>query len=247
MSSMQVADQLRALSGAQKFLVSQITPSDLVAIMEFSDGTVKVRQDFTGDRDLLLSTINKIVAVAQGIEDQDYDAGAAFGQDEGEFNIFNTDRQLSALQTAFAMLGRVNEKKALVYFASGIRLNGVDNQAQLRATLNAAVRANVAFFPVDSRGLVAAAPMGDASVGSQGGLSMYTGGAAMSMASSLQRSQDALYALAADSGGKATFDYNDLSMGIVEAQKATSNYYILGYYPTPARKLASSSFTVTSP
>ena len=28
------------------------------------------------------------------------DTGAAFGQDDSEFNIFNTDRQLSALQTA---------------------------------------------------------------------------------------------------------------------------------------------------
>ena len=28
------------------------------------------------------------------------DTGAAFGQDDSEFNVFNTDRQLSALQTA---------------------------------------------------------------------------------------------------------------------------------------------------
>ena len=47
-----------------------------------------------------------------------------------------------------------------------------------------------------------------------------------------QRSQDTLYALAADTGGKALFDYNDLSVGIVQAQKAMSSYYILGYYST---------------
>ena len=34
------------------------------------------------------------------------DTGAAFGQDDSEFNIFNTDRQLSALQTASKMLSR---------------------------------------------------------------------------------------------------------------------------------------------
>ncbi len=39
------------------------------------------------------------------------DTGAAFGQDDSEFNVFNTDRQLSALQTAAEMLGQVNEKK----------------------------------------------------------------------------------------------------------------------------------------
>ena len=62
-----------------------------------------------------------------------------------EFNIFNTDRQLSALQTAVTMLRPLPEQKSLVYFASGLRLNGTDNQAQLRATINAAIRANVSF------------------------------------------------------------------------------------------------------
>src|SRR5206468_11868237 len=111
-----------------------------------------------GDRDLLLAAIAKLVAEEQGLDENAADesaadTGAAFGQDDAEFNIFNTDRQLSALQTAVGMLGTLKEKKALVYFASGLRLNGSDNQAQLRATLNAAIRANVSFYPVDARGL----------------------------------------------------------------------------------------------
>ena len=36
---------------------------------------------------------------------------------------------------------------------------------------------------------------------------------------SFQRSQDTLYALAKDTGGKAMFDYNDLSLGIVQAAR----------------------------
>src|SRR5436853_3460569 len=94
-------------------------------------------------------------------DDSTADSGSAFGQDDSEFNIFNTDRQLSALQTAVKMLGSLNEKKVLVYFASGLRLNGVDNQAQMRATVNSAIRANVSLFPIDARGLVADPPMGD--------------------------------------------------------------------------------------
>src|SRR5262249_58828623 len=109
------------------------------------------------------------------------DTGAAFGQDDSEFNIFNTDRQLSALQTAARMLGQLSEKKALIYFASGLRLNGIDNQAQLHATINAAIRAGVSFWPIDARGLVASAPLGDATKGSPGGLGMYTGASAMAM------------------------------------------------------------------
>ncbi len=233
MSAMPPADQLRALSAAEKFISKQIQPADLVAVMEFSSGAVKVLQDFTADRELMRAAVDKLAAEAQGYEDEDSaDTGAAFGQDDGEFNLFNTDRQLAALQTAAKMLGTLNEKKALIYFASGMRLNGVDNQAQLRSTLNAAIRANVAFYPIDARGLVASAPLGDATRGSPGGVGMYSGQGALMAMSSFQRSQDTLYALAADTGGKALLDYNDLSMGIVQAQKAISSYYIIGYYTT---------------
>ena len=36
--------------------------------------------------------------------------------------------------------------------------------------------------------------------------------------------------MAADTGGKALLDNNDLSMGIQQAQKDISSYYIIGYY-----------------
>ena len=238
MTSMPVPDQLRALSAAQKFIGTQMTPQDLLAIMKFSGGAVQVLQDFTNDRNQLAATIQTVIAgEGQGFEDTPTDdtaadTGAAFGQDDGEFNIFNTDRHLAALQTAAVMLGHLNEKKSLIYFASGLRLNGANNQAQMRATVNAAIRGNVSLYPVDARGLVAEAPMGDASKGSPGGIGMYTGGSAMAVASNFQRSQDTLYALAADTGGKALLDNNDLSMGIVQAQKAISSYYIIGYYTT---------------
>jgi VWFA-related protein len=227
MSNMGDADRFRALGAAQTFIGTQMKGPDLVAIITYSDGAVRVRQDFTDNRGALEEIIYALLNGA----DQD-DTSSDFGQDAGEFNIFNTDRQLAALQTTVSMLGILNEKKSLVYFASGMRLNGVDNQAQLRATLNAARRANVAFYPVDSRGLVAMAPMGDASRPSPGGIGMYTGATAMATMRVFQRSQDALYTLAADTGGKALLDYNDLSLGIVRAQQATSSYYILGYYST---------------
>jgi hypothetical protein len=45
-----------------------------------------------------------------------------------------------------------------------------------------------------------------------------------------QQSQDTLYALAGDTGGKALFDNNDLTRGIVQAQESVSDYYVVGYY-----------------
>jgi VWFA-related protein len=240
MTAMQEPDQLRALSAAQRFVRTQMGANDLVGILQFTGGAVQVLQDFTDDRSRLLTILQTMIVGENESIDADpgdassADSGAAFGQNDGEFNVFNTDRQLSALQTAAHMLGHLNEKKALVYFASGLRLNGSDNQAQLRATLNAAVRAGVAFWPVDARGLVAQPPLGDATRGSHGGIEMYTGGAATAVQSGFQRSQDTLWSLAADTGGKALLDSNDLATGIRHAQQSMSSYYLIGYYSTNA-------------
>jgi VWFA-related protein len=238
MVSMPIPDQLRALEAAQKFIRTQMTPADLVAIMMFDNGSVRVLQDFTEDRERLLSII-ETMAVGEDenatvTDDSSADTGAAFGQNDAEFNIFFTDRELSALQTAATMLGKLNEKKALIYFASGLRLNGANNQAQLHATTNAAIKAGVQFWSIDARGLTASAPLGDASKGSPGGQAMYTGASAMTAMTNIQRTQDTLWTLAADTGGKALLDVNDLSMGIVNAQKAFSSYYIIGYYTSNA-------------
>jgi hypothetical protein len=77
--------------------------------------------------------------------------------------------------------------------------------------------------------------MGDATQGSPGTQAMYTGSAGNSFSSRFQRSQDTLYALAGDTGGKALLDNNDLTRGIVDAQKSTSDYYILGYYTSNSK------------
>jgi len=157
MTAMPPQDQVRALTAAQTFVRTQMTSADMIAIMEFAGGTVAVLQDFTADRNRLLSILETlIVGEGQGSADSIDDAasadtGAAFGQDDSEFNIFNTDRQLSALQTTAKMLEQMREKKELIYFASGLRLNGVNNMAQLQATIDAAVRAGVSFWPVDAR------------------------------------------------------------------------------------------------
>ena len=238
MTAMQPADQLRALAAAQKFVRTQMTAVDLVSILRYQGGAVDVLLDFTADRSKMLSILETMIVgegqgAAEGVEDSSSaDTGAAFGQDSSEFNIFNTDRQLSALQTAARMLGQMNEKKTLLYFASGLHLNGNDNQAQLHATVDAAIRAGVSFWPIDARGLVATAPLGDATQGSPGNAGMYNGTASQAVSDRFQQSQDTLYSLAADTGGKAFFDNNDLSRGIVNAQRAVSDYYLIGYYTT---------------
>jgi VWFA-related protein len=142
MTAMGMAEQYRSLSAAEKFIRTQMTSADLLSIIRYGGSSVEVLQDFSADRNKLLSILETMaVGEDQGFGEESTndassaDTGAAFGQDDGEFNIFNTDRQLAALQTAVQMLGHLNEKKSLIYFAGGLHLNGIDNQAQMHATV----------------------------------------------------------------------------------------------------------------
>jgi len=90
----------------------------------------------------------------------------------------------------------------------------------------------VSIYPVDARGLVAMAPLGDATQASPTGIGALTGQASERTMTNFLRSQDTLYSLAKDTGGKALFDNNDLSLGIVQAAEAIRSYYILGFSST---------------
>ena len=73
--------------------------------------------------------------------------------------------RLRALTTLAEALTPIQQKKAILYFSSGMQRNGSDNQIELRKAINAAVRANVSIYPVDSRGLQAVVPGGAAQPG----------------------------------------------------------------------------------
>jgi len=234
-SSMQPAEQIRARNAAIKFLTAQMTASDSVSIMLFTS-ELKTVQDFTSDRDLLIATINKFrigdSSENATVADEGADAQDVSGQfvaDETEFNIFNSDLKLAALEDAARKLGEYPEKKALVYISSGIQKNGVDNQSQLRATVNTAIRSNVAFYPIDARGLSAAVPGGDATQAGAVGNNLYSGGGQNTIRSNFNNQQETLATLALDTGGKALLDSNDLTEGIRQVQEDFSSYYVLSY------------------
>ena len=236
MTTMQPPEQLRAQEAAIKFLEGQMTSSDLVEIMTYTTG-VKVVQEWTDNRDTLITALKKLTLgegadladLAATAADENDDSGS-FVADETEFNIFNTDRKLSALQDAATKLSVFPEKKALVYFSSGIQKTGVENESQIKATVNAAVRSNVAIYSVDARGLVATPPGGDASQASSRGTGIISGTKQQGLRNSFNDSQETLATISADTGGKVMLDTNDLTMGIRQAQEDIKSYYILGYY-----------------
>ncbi len=242
-SSMGMNEQLRAQDAALEYVNKHITKDDMVAILLYTS-MVQVLTDFTSNRDVLTNILkslpvgemSELAGLADTGSDNGEDTGAAFVADETEFNIFNTDQKLAAIEQAARMLSALPEKKALIYFSAGVNKTGIDNQAQLEASVNAAAKANLAIYAVDTRGLMADPPGAAASKAGPRGTTLYNGGFYNSQRATINDSQETLYTLAADTGGKAYFDSNDIAGEIVQAQEEMRSYYLLGYYSTNGAK-----------
>jgi VWFA-related protein len=75
MTAMGPEDQQRALFAAEKFVRTQMTAADLISVMRFAGGSVDVLQDFSADRNRLLSILQTmIVGEGQGSADSTDDA-----------------------------------------------------------------------------------------------------------------------------------------------------------------------------
>ncbi len=243
LTAMQPDEIDRSATAAQNYVDRQMTPADLVAVISLGS-TLSVNQDFTSDRDLLKKTLRGFNAGSgQGFEagstgatEGTPDTGGSFTADDTEYNIFNTDRRLQALRSIASSLARVDQKKSLIYFSSGMDRTGTENQSELRTAINAAVRANMAIYTMDIRGLQAIVPGGDAQNASLRGVAPYSGKATLNAYDSNFSTQETLVTLAGDTGGKAFLDSNDFGQVFKRVQEDTSTYYILGYHSNnPAR------------
>ncbi len=242
LTSMQPEDLDRCVKAARDFLTNKMQPADLVALVSLDD-TLKVDQDFTSDKAALANE----VGIYNGTEGQGFTPGATansnqvedttgYTPDESEYNDLNTDRELYALRAISKSLEKITEKKSLLYFSGGISRDGIENQASLRAAVNSAVRANLSIYSVDTRGLQAISPLGDASTGSTRGSGAFNGGALQNNMNSNFASQEVMATLSSDTGGKAFFDSNDFAPAFAQVQRDTSAYYAIGFHSSnPAR------------
>jgi VWFA-related protein len=244
-SSMQPEDVQKAADAAIKWVDREMSPADLVAVAAIGS-SLQILSDFSSDKDRVHAALQAFSA-ADGTAFAAVDASttatdqAAAGQASDstavdvsaqELDTFNNDVRLRALKTLAEALSPIQQKKAILYFSAGMQRNGTDNQVELRAAVNAAVRANVAIYPVDARGLQAVVPGGSARQGSRGGLGAFTGSAVANQFSTLAAQQETLTTLAADTGGKAFLDSNDFGEAFGQVTKDISSYYILGYAST---------------
>jgi VWFA-related protein len=236
LGSMAPDETERSVQAAKKYVQTKMTSADLIAIVTLGS-SLRLDQDFTADPVRLLRVLNRFShSEGQGMENGATgdpeglaDTGDAYTPDETEYNQFNTDRKLQALQSLCQVLGKFNQKKSIIYFSSGMTQTGIENQSALRAAVNTAIKANVAIYTMDSRGLEAEPPGGTAATASLHGAAMYNGRAVQSQFDANFASQETLTTLSGDTGGKAFLDTNDLGQIFDRVQRDTSVYYVLGY------------------
>jgi VWFA-related protein len=235
-SAMEPEQIERCVDAAKKYINTQMHAADLVALVSLATN-MHVDVDFTDDKTKILSVLTAYSSGSgQGFENGDTgsaegaaETGGSYTADDTDYNTFSADRKLLALQSTMDALGKIQQKKSLIYFSNGISQSGNDNQSALRAATAAAVKNNVAIYTVDIRGLQAFPPGGEAQSASLHGQSAYNGAAVLSDFSNNAASQETLSTLAADTGGKAFFDTNDFSGVFTQVQKDTSAYYVLGF------------------
>lgn len=245
LTSMQTDDLIRAHDAAEKFLKTQLGHADLVAVVTFGV-RLGILANFTNDRAALEKAVAQIVPGAASqlgaplyaaAQNGEYDVqeytGAAFTADETEFNVFNTDQKLAAVESLVNTLAQIPGRKALVEFTGGITQTGEENRTALRAATDAANRADVSIYSIDARGLYTTAPGGDVTTNAATGNSMFTGASVFHQTDQREDSRDTLATLSTDTGGRAFFDLGDLSDAFPEIQRENNGYYLLGYYLGP--------------
>lgn len=241
LTSMETDDLVRAHDSALKFVRKQMTPADLVSIVTFSS-RVSVLANFTNDRAALEKAVAKVIpgvsaelssplsAAAQNGEAsvQEY-TGAAYTPDETEFNVFNTDQKLAAVEALADTLAAIPGRKSMVEFTGGVTQTGEENRAELRAATDAANRADVSIYSIDARGLFALPPGGDATTDAATGTSMFSGASVYHQTDQREDSRDTLATLATDTGGESFFDLGDLSDAFPKIEQDNGGYYLVGY------------------
>jgi VWFA-related protein len=244
-SSMQPEDVQRAVDSANKYVDGAMGSADLVAVVTIGS-TLTVLSDFSADREAVRTALNRLAysdgtatppVAASTVATDEVDTSASdVTTDDSGFDAFNNDVRLRALKTLADTLGPIEQKKAILYFSAGMQRSGEDNQIELRSAINAAVRGNVAIYPVDARGLQAVVPGGDASRASGRGVGLFSGQNVQRQFNDLNASQETLTTLAADTGGRAFTDSNDFGDAFARAQRDLSAYYLIGYSSSNAAR-----------
>jgi VWFA-related protein len=221
-TSLDLPAAARSLRAAEAY-VRTIGPADRVAVVSLTP-KLKVEQDFTRDQEQLQRTLKSLHGLNQT---------ALEAPDDPSYRFFYAYERLRSLRELASSLAKVPQKKSVVVFANGSSSDA--DVPGITATIDAARRARVSFYSIEGTGLSAEPPLGDASHASSFGTGVLSG-VAIAQNAGMTRSQDLLYALAHDTGGRAFFDSNDFERPFRGVEADTSEYYLLSYHSSNSRR-----------
>ena len=137
-----------------------------------------------------------------------------------------TTNTLAGLESLLRTAAQQSGRKLVFFVSDGFYLNDRNTgfSAKLKEVTDAAVRAGVVIYSLDARGLISSTDVTSNRADPEGKLSRSNIG-------EITSSQDALTALASDTGGRAVLNTENLGDGINRAVRETSNYYLLSWRP----------------
>jgi VWFA-related protein len=151
-STMEFGDQARARQAATKFIDANGAPNRLMAIANFG-GALQIAQNFTEDSQRLKNVVNgiKFSAVAPNASD------ASAPQISAQMASFGARDVLYALKDLAKSLNSISGRKTVILITGGFPLSP-EVLSEATAVISACNKSNVAIYPIDVRGLVAATP-----------------------------------------------------------------------------------------
>lgn len=179
------------------------------------------------------------LAVQELMRELQIDRRMATSQAQGKARMINQQNTSITVSTLYTLenvirgLRDLPGRKIIVLLSDGFLLGGFSNgrHFDVRRITDAATRAGVVIYSLDTRGLIAMPSSLDAShrgfidAGPLGGARMRIEN------SSIEAERDGMYALAADTGGTAFFNNNDLGVGLQKILDDTETYYLLAFEP----------------
>ncbi|MBZ5538298.1 MAG: VWA domain-containing protein [Acidobacteriia bacterium] len=143
--------------------------------------------------------------------------------------MYDSRRTLSSVQALARRLKSIEGPKTVVFLSDGFLTRQAESQIQ--EAIDAAIRANTVFEAIDTGGLRAYVPGGDASSSITTTAQSFAARMRMDRDEAAAR-QDALNALASDTGGHFLHNNNDLLAQLKRASQPSPVRYVLGYYST---------------
>jgi VWFA-related protein len=198
--------ELRVIEPLLAF-VGQLPPTDLVGVFYPLDSVTDVA--FTRDREKVVKAVRAFYG-RRGDYSPRHPVEEEHLRHPREIELIRRQIVTSALEGLATHLGGIKQgRKTIIFVSEGFAL-AVD---AVRDLYQAANRANVAFYPVDPRGLT----MSNGRTTSR------------QMMNGLVSDRDALETLASETGGRAIVQKNDISAALGQVIRDSRAYYLIAY------------------